>query len=995
MSHPDKGNSVGERLNHNPTDPPVQPPADISSPFGLGLDSDLTSSYMDAELNDTPSSYPQTVDLTMDEAERISGSGKTSQSFTFPSEARTENSQNANQGAEKPLKEDRSQARTEGPKLEDEEPDKKSDVASEMISEDPIETQRGLSQRDVDQFIETLPARNNTSGPTKPRSGITDIVDVESWGARETFADFSNGVSEQPTDSGDKSERRENPSFANNMTVETISLGVKTSNMLDMLAPNESTSDKTATPSILESQDEEPTFRAFPAVNPNSLLHNKNEADKLDSSPFPQYSNANTPIPTTSRHFDDSNNSMPEDGQSMTEVDTLSHFPQHDNANMLVPISSGESDKSNDSESDSDETMSELDSLEQIDNDDFKNLHGNRVPNGMVDRQSGKKADDVDKMYTESDATSILSFHESTEGENESDSGKGGTALSAKNTSPNRKSLKRTLNDTLDDVEGEDNQREVRGIEVAALSSADPCDTFPIDPEDPYAWQYEVLDEADEDENEAAAARFAVLKEEYMAKKCARKLTLNDEIYFIQAEKEEAARLKRLELEDQFAAGSQDQSESEFGSRGSSDEEDIFISIHESSRSASKRRHQETQADIGNQHVSETPRKRRKLNDSYKRLKKYIFHDSMLAGIEPEIDKHKSKERAKKTAAKKKAVAGVKGKRRSKKSKADANDSDFDPDEDAKAAAAKKKETKKVIERAPTGLQDPSTLLSSNFFEDSNAPLGHATLPLSTDSETANLVNQLITSVPLDDQSFAEREKKHVLKEIIELGQRKIKPDGNGGWAVKGMKFPLTNHQILGAAWMHARETGTDEPLGGLIAGEKGFGKTVQMLGCMIANPPPPNTRWCKGTLVVVSDINAKQWATEIDTYVEKNFLGPVITYFGNGKLQGSGAAEVLQSAGIILTTYSQVARSYPTFKPPKGTSGLDNRKEWWHDYYMKERGVFHQLAFFRVVLDEAHKITHRLAHTSLACRGLVAKHRWAMSGKPIQNTVKEVRTLR
>jgi hypothetical protein len=87
--------------------------------------------------------------------------------------------------------------------------------------------------------------------------------------------------------------------------------------------------------------------------------------------------------------------------------------------------------------------------------------------------------------------------------------------------------------------------------------------------------------------------------EEYIVKKCAKKLTLDEEIYFMWAEKEERARLNRLEREEQFAAASEHQSDSEVRSPGTAGEDDLTMPMDESSRSASKRRYQETQADKG------------------------------------------------------------------------------------------------------------------------------------------------------------------------------------------------------------------------------------------------------------------------------------------------------------------------------------------------------------------------------------------------------------
>lgn len=62
----------------------------------------------------------------------------------------------------------------------------------------------------------------------------------------------------------------------------------------------------------------------------------------------------------------------------------------------------------------------------------------------------------------------------------------------------------------------------------------------------------------------------------------------------------------------------------------------------------------------------------------------------------------------------------------------------------------------------------------------------------------------------------------------------------DGKWLVRSMKSPLYHHQLLGAQWMLERELSSQPPNGGLLADSMGLGKTVQMLACMIGNPPSP-----------------------------------------------------------------------------------------------------------------------------------------------------------
>jgi hypothetical protein len=998
MLSPDKDNSAGERSDENDTDRPFHLPADYFSSFGLsGLDPDFASSYMGAELNDAPSLYPPFIDLTMDEEEQVSQSGGSSQSIPFPFDTKTEGSHDANQGGKGIVKEDGSETKTEGPKPEHKEPDKKSKIVSDTKSENLNRFQEGLSRSDRDQFMQTLPAQDNIRGPIQPGSGKLDVVNVESWNMRGAFVDFMNGIPKSPTDSGVGSERREGHQFTNNVAMKTTSLGVKPRNTVDLLAPNEWTYDKTATPKIQESQDEEPKTRAFPAINPNSLPQITTKADDFDFSLFPHQNSANMPILIESGDSDDSDDSKSSSGDSEHTGDSKSDSGASDNTDDAE-----DSDDSGVAKSEDDEIETEVDPNEQVDDDTFGKLEGDRVLDEMVDQQFGEEADYVGTTNTEPNALPVPTLQENAGGENKSKSGPRDTALSMDQGFLNRKSPKRRLSDLFEDHEDHEDEenegshadgqpksssavgkiahptkpdlpekaqlprrkrtvseinrmREIAenllnargpskqssehlqqtegfGTKAAPTSSwaAEPIDTPIIHMQNQYAWFYEKSDKVDGNDNEAVAARFAAIKEDYMAKKHAKKLTLAEEIDFIQAGKREAARLNRLEIDENFAAAAEDESGSQAESLATASEDGLLIPIDESPRSAPKRLHSGTQAETEEEDILDSRRKRSKKNKSYTQLTDYTLQDGMFAGFEAGFDKRERKKPAnEKGAAKKNAMVEAKGRESSRTSKADVNGPDFDAD-----------------------------------------------------------------AVPPEDLSFANSEEELILKATVELGRENIKPDGNGGWALNGMKTSLTNHQVLGAAWMRAREAGTDEPLGGLVTGDMNFGKHVQILACMASNPPLPETM-CKATLLVVQSTTVGYWASEIHKHVEKNALGPFVTYYGKGKLQGSGAAQVLQNAGILLTTYSEVTRSYPKFKPPKELTGLEKIKEWWNEYYIQERGVPHKLAFFRVVLDEAQAIQNCTTHTSTACRGLVSKHRWAISGNPIQSSAEEVRTLR
>ena len=98
----------------------------------------------------------------------------------------------------------------------------------------------------------------------------------------------------------------------------------------------------------------------------------------------------------------------------------------------------------------------------------------------------------------------------------------------------------------------------------------------------------------------------------------------------------------------------------------------------------------------------------------------------------------------------------------------------------------------------------------------------------------------------------------------------------------------------------------------------------------------------------------------------------------------------MLSTLKLTLPTL-KVSRSYPNYKPPKDIVLPYLKEEWWAKAYEENCDVLHKIHFYRVILDEAQAIKNHASQTSKACRALMCKHRWALSGTPIQNAVGEL----
>lgn len=161
------------------------------------------------------------------------------------------------------------------------------------------------------------------------------------------------------------------------------------------------------------------------------------------------------------------------------------------------------------------------------------------------------------------------------------------------------------------------------------------------------------------------------------------------------------------------------------------------------------------------------------------------------------------------------------------------------------------------------------------------------------------------------------------------------------------------------------------------------------MMLANIVNGHPGKNHKCKTTLLVASPALLTQWARETDLHTNGSLS--CMRYSCGTRIDSNRPWEILQSQDIIFTTYQEVMKSYPKNEPPIECQTAEQKMAWWEEVYKTERGVLHRMLFHRVVLDEAQAIKNHQSRTSIACRALMAKHRWALSGTPITNSLSEL----
>ncbi|KAE8441985.1 hypothetical protein EG329_004111 [Mollisiaceae sp. DMI_Dod_QoI] len=250
---------------------------------------------------------------------------------------------------------------------------------------------------------------------------------------------------------------------------------------------------------------------------------------------------------------------------------------------------------------------------------------------------------------------------------------------------------------------------------------------------------------------------------------------------------------------------------------------------------------------------------------------------------------------------------------------------------------------------------------------------------------------QLFANIPETDGAsnrVAKDDKKKLRDASRSFGYAQCKAQ-DGKWLIKGMESPLYHHQLLGAQWMVQRELSSQQPNGGLLADSMGLGKTVQMLACMVGNPPGAKdlARGTKATLIVVPAGVIDQWLDEIRHHTAPKAFQKILHYKTSAKVPRN----ILEDLDIVVTSYNEVMKQFP-YPDAKNREKIQamGYHAWWK-VAIKEMGDLHHINWYRVVLDEAQAIKNNSARTSLACQNLKSVYRWCLTGTPLLNRLEEL----
>lgn len=166
----------------------------------------------------------------------------------------------------------------------------------------------------------------------------------------------------------------------------------------------------------------------------------------------------------------------------------------------------------------------------------------------------------------------------------------------------------------------------------------------------------------------------------------------------------------------------------------------------------------------------------------------------------------------------------------------------------------------------------------------------------------------------------------------------------------------LRNYQKQGFKWM---KTLAHFGFGGVLADDMGLGKTLQSITFILSELPNIRESGCPALIVCPSSLTYN-WLSEI-----MKFAPDLRVHIIDGsKKERMSVLKDLTEADIIITSYPLLRR----------------------DIHSYEEQSFHAVFF-----DEAQSFKNPVTQTAKAVKKIQAKHRYALTGTPIENSIEEL----
>ena len=170
-----------------------------------------------------------------------------------------------------------------------------------------------------------------------------------------------------------------------------------------------------------------------------------------------------------------------------------------------------------------------------------------------------------------------------------------------------------------------------------------------------------------------------------------------------------------------------------------------------------------------------------------------------------------------------------------------------------------------------------------------------------------------------------------------------------------GLEADLRSYQLTGFRWMKTLAT---YGLGGILADDMGLGKTIQTISFLLYEKEIGDMK--QPALIVTPASLLYNWKKEVEKFAPQL----KVQMISGDPVARQEAISQAQDADVWITSYPLVRQDSEAYKDQ---------------------------TFHAMVLDESQAIKNETTKTATAVRTIRAKHRFALSGTPIENSLTEL----
>jgi SWI/SNF-related matrix-associated actin-dependent regulator of chromatin subfamily A3 len=165
---------------------------------------------------------------------------------------------------------------------------------------------------------------------------------------------------------------------------------------------------------------------------------------------------------------------------------------------------------------------------------------------------------------------------------------------------------------------------------------------------------------------------------------------------------------------------------------------------------------------------------------------------------------------------------------------------------------------------------------------------------------------------------------------------------------------------------------------GGILADDMGLGKTIQTISLIMADRELGRKAddACNATLILAPVSVMSNWSTQMKKHVKPEHALRVMFWHGTRK-QPITPKEI-ENYDVVISTYDSVSSEWYSKKSAQ---------------LPRKSGVY-SVKWRRIILDEGHSIRNPKAKRTIAVTNLMAQSRWALTGTPIINNLKDLYSL-